>query len=121
MTAQRSKGSVSVEMVLMTPVLVAMTMFVMNVGRGADTSAAVRLAADHGARAASMAARLSMVVAAHSAVTQTLAASRSVCDTPTVAVTADSSVVTVEVTCQLGTGVARAVSVEVIDTYRGGS
>jgi len=121
MKAQRSKGSVSVEMVLMTPVLMAMTMFVMNVGRGADTAAGVRLAADHGARAASMVARPSMVAAAHSAVTQTLAASHSVCDTPTVAVAAGASIVTVEVTCRLGTGVARAVSVEVIDSYRGGS
>jgi Flp pilus assembly protein TadG len=121
MKAQRSRGSVSVDMVLMTPVLMAMTVFAMNVGRGADTSAVVRVAADHGARAASMVARPSMVSAAYSAVTQTLTASQSVCDTPNIAVTATSTTVTVEVTCRISTGVARAVSVEVIDTYRGGS
>lgn len=121
MTRQPSQGSVSVEMVLMTPVLVAMTVFAMNVGRGADTSAMVRLAADHGARAASMVARPSMVAAAYGAATQTLTASQGICGSPAIAVTAGPATVTVEVTCRIPTGVARAVSVEVIDTYRGGA
>jgi Flp pilus assembly protein TadG len=121
MKVRRSRGSVSVEMVLMTPVLMAMTVFAMNVGRGADTSAVVRLAAEHGARAASMVARPSMVSAAHGAVTQTLTASQGVCDAPDIVVTPAATTVTVQVTCRIPTGVARAVSVEVIDTYRGGS
>ena len=120
MTAQRSRGSVSVDMVLMTPVLMAMTVFAMNVGRGADTSAMVRLAADHGARAASMVARPSMPAAAYGAAMQSLTASQGVCSSPAVGVTAGPTSVTVEVTCGIPTGVARAVSVEVIDTYRGG-
>lgn len=121
-------------MVLLTPVLVVLLLFVIHVGRTSEGVSELRHAADQGARAASLAARSRMSAAAVAAVRRDLAASGSSCEQPTVAVTLQSSVfsgsVRVDVRCRVSTlGLAligsrqvqlSATSTEVIDRFRGG-
>lgn len=128
------RGSAAIEMVLLTPVLVVLLLFVIHVGRTSEGVSELRHAADQGARAASLAARSRMSAAAVAAVRRDLAASGSSCEQPTVAVTLQSSVfsgsVRVDVRCRVSTlGLAligsrqvqlSATSTEVIDRFRGG-
>lgn len=129
------RGSAAVEMVLLTPLLIVLVLFVVHVGRHAEGMSELRHAADQGARAASLAARTRMADAAGAAVRKDLAASGSSCERPAVTIRAQNftygSAVRVEVRCwvsNVGLGLlgARqtlltASSTEVIDRYRGGT
>lgn len=128
------RGSAAIEMVLLTPVLVVLLLFVVHVGRTSEGVSELRHAADQGARAASLAARSRMSAAAVAAVRRDLAASGSSCEQPTVAVTLQSSgfssSVRVDVRCRVSNlGLAligsrqvqlSATSTEVVDRFRGG-
>lgn len=115
-------------MVLLTPLLVVLLLFIVYAGRAGQSVEQVRHAADQGARAASMVSRPAMVSAARRAVEADLVDSGSPCGTPSVTVTFSSNYVTVSVTCRvdrggldllgLGTRVITASSSEVIDVYR---
>lgn len=131
----RDRGSAAVEMVLLTPLLVMMLVFVVHVGRAGEGMTAVRHAADQGARAASLVSASRMTDAAHRAVIDDLARSEQSCVRPSVTVrmsTAGSLTwVTVDVRCATSNGglsvlgaassVVAASSSEVIDRYRGGN
>lgn len=128
------RGSAAIEMVLLTPVLVVLLLFVVHVGRTSEGVSELRHAADQGARAASLATRSRMSAAAVAAVRRDLAASGSSCEQPTVAVTLQSaglsSSVRVDVRCRVSDlGLAligsrqvqlSATSTEVVDRFRGG-
>ena len=130
----RDGGSVTVELVILAPVLVVLMLFVVFVGRAGGAVEQVRHAADEGARAASLVSRAAMAGAASSAVNSDLANNGANCSDTSVGVNVVSSgtvdSVTVMVTCVingvgtelLGAG-ARSVtasSTEVIDRYRAG-
>lgn len=128
------RGSAAVEIVILTPVLVAMMLFVVFVGRAGGAVEQVRHAADAGARAASLVTRSSMQNAAASAARSDLDANGSNCSSTTVSVAVSSGQgvdsVTVTVACAVNTAgtellgaAARTVSAsstEVIDRYRAG-
>lgn len=132
-TIPRNTGSVTTEVVLLTPVLVLLVLFVVVAGRAGQTVEQVRHAADQGARAASLVRTAAMPAAAEAAVLADLTASGVPCGDPTVvtAVTGTGAVrsVTVTVRCRVplrglgpldGAGqVVSASSTEVIDRYRG--
>jgi len=130
----RDAGSVTVELVILAPVLVVLMLFVVFVGRAGGAIQHVRHAADEGARAASLVSRAAMAGAASSAVNSDLVNNGANCSDTSVGVNVVSSgtvdSVTVTVTCVingvgtelLGAG-ARSVtasSTEVIDRYRAG-
>lgn len=129
---RRDRGSVAVEVVILTPVFVLFAIFVVFGGRSTEAMSDVRHAADQGARAASMVTRAHMESVARSVALADLEARRVTCTDPKVAVSLDASrrFVNVSVECtpsQDGLGllrvsmpVLRATSTEVIDTYRGG-
>lgn len=142
MTARRrhlvtcgDRGSAAVEMVLLTPVLVVLLLFVVHVGRSGEGLSELRHAADQGARAASLVSRSRMNAAAELAVRRDLELSGSSCERPSVTVRYQvstlSSSVRVDVRCWVSNvGLAMigarptqlsASSTEVIDRYRGGS
>lgn len=128
------RGSAAIEMVLLTPVLIMLLLFVIHVGRTGEGVSELRHAADQGARAASLVARSRMNAAAISAVRRDLVASGSSCEQPIVSVTLQSTMlsnsVRVLVRCRVSNlGLAMigsqqvqlsASSTEVIDTFRGG-
>lgn len=126
------RGSVSVEMVLLTPVLVLFTVFAVFGGRSTETMTDVRHAADQGARAASMVSRAHMQSVARMTVLADLSERRITCSSPRIETSLDSSrrTVTVSVACRpddsdlgllsVATSELRASSTEVIDVYRGG-
>ena len=131
---RRDRGSVATEMVLLTPLLIIMLMFVVHAGRAGQGANQLKHAADQGARAASLVARPRMSSVAQQAVIQDLSTSGLSCVNPRVTTNYErsslSSSVTVMVSCQtsnqglllLG---ARTVSMsarstEVIDRYRAG-
>lgn len=58
------RGSLTVEMVILTPVLMFMVLFGVHVGRLSEAKVQVQHAADQGARAGSLAAKSKMVSAA---------------------------------------------------------
>lgn len=131
---RRDRGSAGVELVLLTPVLVILLLFVVHVGRGGEGLSELRHAADQGARAASLVSRPRMSAAAEQAVRRDLLLSGSSCERPTVTVryqaSAMSNSVRVDVRCWVSnTGLAligarplqlTASSTEVIDRFRGG-
>ncbi|MCU1395611.1 MAG: TadE family protein [Ilumatobacteraceae bacterium] len=128
------RGSASVELVILAPVLMVLMLFVVFVGRAGGAVEQTRHAADAGARAASLVARSSMQGAAASAVNADLRANGVSCADTTVSVAYVSggraNSVTVTVTCRVntdGTGLLHvgsrtvsASSTEVIDRYRAG-
>ena len=131
---KRDSGSVATELVLLTPLLVIMLMFVVHAGRAGQGINQLKHAADQGARAASLVARPRMSSAAQQAVNEDLSTSGLSCVSPKVATnyaqSSMSSSVTVTVSCQtsneglslLGahTVSMAASSTEVIDRYRAG-
>ena len=131
-SATRDLGSVAVEVVLLTPVLIFFTLFVVFGGRATEAMSDVRHAADQGARAASMVSRDRMEMVAREAVLTDLRNRNLTCSEPGVATSLDASrrFVTVSVTCRpderdlglldVSMPELRASSTEVIDTYRGG-
>ncbi len=128
----RDRGSVATEMVLLTPLMIIMLMFVIHAGRAGQGVNQLKHAADQGARAASLVARSRMSSEAELAVIEDLSTSGLSCISPQVATSyaqsSMSSSVTVTVSCQtsneglslLGahTVSMAASSTEVIDRYR---
>ena len=131
---KRSKesGSAVMEMVLLTPALVVLLLFIVFVGRAGEGLSELRHAADQGARAASQASRSRMASAARAAVLADLGSSGLSCVEPGVSLVSssstDGSFVTVSVTCRvsnaglgllgIGRRTIRASSTEVIDRFR---
>lgn len=128
----RDKGSASVEMVLITPLLVIFVLFVIFGGRSVESSSDVKHAADQGARAASMVATSRMPNAARRAAEADLVARRVSCPIPKIDVrtSQDGRTVTVTVSCRadsrgfdllgVSTRSMTASSTEVVDRYRTG-
>ncbi len=130
--SRKDFGSAAMELVLLTPVLVVLMLFIVFAGRAGEGMSELRHAADQGARAASQVARSRMESAARSAVLRDLRTSGSSCVNPSVSLTTDStldgSFVTVSVTCTIsddGLGLLRAgrrsiraTSTEIIDRFR---
>jgi Flp pilus assembly protein TadG len=128
------RGSAAVEMVVLTPVIVVLLLFVVHLGRVGDGSNAVRHAADQGARAASMVSAARMSDVARREVLADLERAGQACGRVSVSVqrstTGATEWVTVRVECStstdglslLGTHATNlsASSTEVIDRYRGG-
>ena len=133
-TTGRDAGSVSVEMVLLTPVFVLLMLFVVFLGRAGGAHEQVRHAADEAARAASIVSRPNMRVVAQLIAEADLAANGFNCSSTSTTVAVDDTPtagsVTVTVTCrvtQQGTqllgGSVRTItasSTEVIDRFRAG-
>jgi Flp pilus assembly protein TadG len=131
--APGSRGSVTTEVVLVTPVLVLLVLFVVAAGRAGQTVEQVRHAADQGARAASMVRTAAMPAVAEAAVLADLTASGVPCAGPSVTTSVTGTwparSVTVTVRCRVplrglgpldGPGqLVSASSTEVIDRYRG--
>ena len=130
----RDRGSVATEMVLLTPLLIIMLMFVVHAGRAGQGINQLKHAADQGARAASLVSEARMSTVAQQAVEDDLSTSGLSCMSPRVGThfvqSLMSSSVTVTVSCQtsneglslLGahTVSMAASSTEVIDRYRAG-
>ncbi|MEO7398312.1 MAG: TadE family protein [Ilumatobacteraceae bacterium] len=126
-------GSVTVELVVLAPVLIMLTMFVVFLGRAGGSVQQVRHAADTGARAASLVSPATMRGVASAAAARDLADNGVNCSSTTIAVSVDdapgASSVTVTVSCVVnldGTSLVgvdgrtvTARSTEVIDRYRG--
>jgi Flp pilus assembly protein TadG len=131
---KRDRGSVATEMVLLTPLLIIMLMFVVHAGRAGQGMNQLKHAADQGARAASLVSQPHMSSVAQQAVVDDLSTSGLSCMSPRVGTyfvqSSMSSSVTVTVSCQtsneglslLGahTVSMAASSTEVIDRYRAG-
>lgn len=128
------RGSVAVEMVLLTPVLVLLTVFIVFLGRAGGSIQQVRHAADAGARAASIVGRSSMEQTASAVATRDLHDNGVNCSSTSVSVTvngtANATSVTVTVSCTINdqgttllganTRSVHASSTEVVDEHRGG-
>ena len=126
------RGSVSVEMVALTPVLVLLAIFAVFVGRSAEGLTAVQHAADQGARAASKVAFPRMAAVGTDAVMADLIDRKVACVSPRVSVMRgdDDRTVTVSVSCSpsidglslldVDSPRLSASSTEVVDYYRGG-
>jgi len=128
---RRNLGSVSVEMVILTPILVTLMLFVVHLGRSGGAMEQVRHAADEGARAASIVSRPAMGAVARSVASADLSANGLNCSSTSVSVKVSASAtpsITVTVSCTVNTqgtallGAAARVlvasSTEVIDRYR---
>lgn len=125
-------GSAAMELVLLTPVLVGLMLFVVFAGRAGEGMSELRHAADQGARAASQVSRSRMDSAARVAVLADLQTSGTSCVDAKVSLrtstTPDGSFVTVSVTCQVsdeglsllrvGRRTIHASSTEIIDRFR---
>jgi len=129
---RRDRGSVSVEMVVLTPLLVVLTLFGVFAGRATEGLTSVQHAADQGARAASKVAEARMEAVGRSAALEDLRNRGVACVAPRISVTRGDGgrTVTVGIECSSssdGLGLLgvdspslRATSTEVIDFYRGG-
>ncbi len=128
------RGSAAVEMVLLTPVLVMLMIFVVHAGRAGEGLNELRHAADQGARAASLVSPSGMNVVATNAVVKDLTSSGLSCVNPVVSTIylklGSTGSVTVNVTCRTSTaGLSllgantvslQASSTEIVDRYRAG-
>ncbi len=128
------RGSAAVEMVLLAPVLMLVTLFIVFLGRSGGALEQVRHAAGVAARSASIAERNSMQGVAAAAAADDLRANgvncASVSTTAALSTVQRLSTVTVTVTCTINTdglgalGVGQrsvsASSTEVVDYYLGG-
>lgn len=126
------RGSATVELVLLTPVLMTLMLFVVAAGRSGESKIEVHHAADQAARAASMVHPRSMQSVAERIVREDLSNSGVGCTNTSVEVTIDESQlfhsVTVVVDCVvnhddldllgLGERHVKAHSTEVIDKWR---
>ncbi len=105
MRTTKQKGSATVELVLLTPVMLLLGFLVIFLGRSSGAQLRVQHAADVGARAASMVSRAHMASVAKAAALQDLNATNTECISPAVvfkSTTQDSfSVVTVTVKCAI--------------------
>ncbi|MEY4361534.1 MAG: hypothetical protein RL391_840 [Actinomycetota bacterium] len=128
----RDPGSVAVEMVILTPLLVLLTIFAVFAGRSTEGLTGVQHAADQGARAASKVSFGRMEVVGRQAVLKDLQMRRVACAEPQITVQRGDGgrTVTVSVRCSpsdeglalLGVTppILEGISTEVIDFYRGG-
>jgi len=130
---RRDRGSVTIELVLLAPVLLSLVLFVVYVGRLAQANTHVRHAAAEAARAASLVDRSRMDAVARSTALSDISDNGVACRSPQVAVSLSHegvvASVSVEVTCEvdrddlvmLGLGAQRVSgrSSEVIDVHRG--
>jgi Flp pilus assembly protein TadG len=129
---RRDRGSVTVEMVLLTPVLMLFAIFAIFGGRTAESMTDVQHAADQGARAASLVSSSRMRAEAVRAVRLDLDQRGVSCPDPAISVepSLEGRVVTVTVTCRaredgleilsVDTPTLTASSTEVVDRYRAG-
>lgn len=129
---RRDEGSVTVEVVLLTPVLVLFSLFAVFGGRTTESMTDVQHAADQGARAASLVSSGRMVAEANRVVRHDLDERGVSCPDPVVSVipSLEGRVVTVTVTCRarnegleilsVEAPTLTASSTEVVDRYRGG-
>lgn len=127
----RSRGSVSVELVLLTPVLMVLASFVIHVGRLGDRSVAVGFVAAGAAREASWWDRSDMAARAATYASVALESVASSCGSGITRTEVGDTFVAVEVGCRvdasdlglLGVGgrEVTARSQEVIDVWRAGS
>lgn len=127
-----NRGSAAVELVLVTPVLMVLALFVVTAGRSGEAQRQVQHAADNGARAASQAAAIRRETAGQAAVLVDLRMNGRSCIDQSVQVTSVKigrlDAVKVSVSCRvdhaglrlLGLSERRvsAESVEPIDVYR---
>ena len=126
------RGSATVELVLLTPVLMVLTMFVVTAGRSGESKIQVHHAADQAARAASLVHPRSMQSVAERVAREDLVNSGVGCINTTIGVTVEDSgslhSVTVGVDCVVNHGDLEllglrerhvfARSTEVIDRWR---
>ena len=126
------RGSATVELVLLTPVLMSLVMFVVIAGRSGESAIEVHHAADQAARAASMVHPRAMQIVAERVAHDDLLRNGVGCAETSIEVTLKKSnlsrTVTVSVDCVvnrdgldllgLGERHAKAVSTEVIDRWR---
>lgn len=127
-----NRGSAAMELVLLTPALVVLLLFIVFAGRAGEGMSELRHAADQGARAASQASRSRMDHAARTAVIADLETSGLSCIEPMIALrtstTSSGTSVTVSVSCRIsdsgirllriGPRMIRASSTEIIDRFR---
>lgn len=134
MTRKRGddRGSAVVELVLLAPVLMVLTLFIVVSGRSGETLRQVQHAADHGARAASRATMSRHSTVATNAVMSDMALSGVSCRSVRVQTgqhtTGGLRFVSVSVSCSvdhaglsllgLGRRTVSAQSIEVVDVYR---
>lgn len=125
-------GSATVELVLVTPVLMVLALFVVLSGRSGEALRQVQHAADHGARAASQVSAVKRVAVGSTAAAKDLDSAGTACIDPLIRVESTKvgrlEAVRVSVSCGidhsgltlLGMSPRRvaAESVEVIDVYR---
>lgn len=136
MTTRRQDGSVSTELVLLTPVLLALLAFVVFAGRVGGAQQQITAAADQAARAASLRGDPDSAIAAASQVAQANLADAGV-TCADVGIEVDTAAfgaggqVGVTVTCVVelddvvfaglpGSRTFTSTAVEVVDRYRGG-
>ncbi len=127
-------GSASVELVLLTPVLMFLVLLVILAGRSGEVLLQVKHAADQGARAASISAISKQTIEGRDAALKDLTSTGVSCNNPRISVEQQTIGITryvkVAVECEVNhrgldlLGVSaktvRAESVEVLDTYRAG-
>lgn len=129
----RDLGSVTVELVVLTPLFVILSLFAVFAGRATEGLTAVRHAADQGARAASKVAIERMELVGRAAALEDLRNRRVSCVDPQISVVPGDGgrTITVSIECSSsanGLGLldassptVQATSTEVIDVYRGGN
>ena len=133
MNGNTSRGSLTVEALLLVPVLMMMFLLIVHVGRLTDASFRVNRAADVSARIASQSSSNSMISRGVTAAHNDLVGSGSKCERPNVLVTRGQigriQTVTTSITCVVsssGLGLlslpqrtVRATSTEVVDYFSG--
>lgn len=131
-TTRNLKGSASVELVLLAPVLMILVLFIVVAGRSGEALQQVKHAADQGARAASVAEQSRRAARGSSAALKDLQTSGVSCTSQQVDVRNivhnNFRAVSVTVSCRvnhsglallsLGSRTVTAQSVEVLDVYR---
>lgn len=131
-TRRADPGSVSVEAVLLAPVLVVLLLMVVHVGRLGSAQTRLTYAADHAARAASMVHPRVMPAVARSSALDNLLANGLSCESVGVAVDvlreSDPMIVQVDLECELDrtnlgllmprSRLLKASSSEVVDRWR---
>ena len=118
MNGPRHQGSTSVELVVLAPVFLLLALLVAGAGAQVDTAATARLAADHGARSASMVSRFAMSETGRRAAGDVVSARATACGDPSIDVDVGATTVRVEVRCMVEGRVVRVSSSEVIDRFR---
>ena len=132
LTRTCSRGSTTVELVLITPALIVLLLFLIMGAQGSHLAAAVKHAADSAARAGSLASLRSASIRAHTAALDDLENANVKCEkvdvVSDVKLVGRTKLLEVRVTCEvpdrdvlglrLNTRRVTAVSTEVVDVYR---